>query len=183
MKKIIFILFIAIIGLHVQGQETKTKKEIRAEKKAQQLKVHEATRVIQEKWASDKTFVLEALQVFGKKGDSFHLSPNINFVYVNGDQAIIQLSFDGLIGWNGVGGITIKGRITKYEVDKENPNKPIYIKMSIQGATGFQEITLWISSSGSGEAQITDIKGNRIRFTGDIVSLENSKVFIGMESF
>jgi len=183
MKKIIFILFIAIIGLQVQAQETKTKKEIRAEKKAQNLKEREATRVVQEKWADDKSYVLEAVQVFGKQGDSYHLNPSTNFVYVNGDKAVIQLGFDGIVGWNGVGGITVKGRITKYEVDKENPNKPIYIKMSIQGSTGFQDVTLWISSSGSGEAQITDIKGNRIRFTGDILSLEDSRVFIGMETF
>lgn len=183
MKKTIFILSLALLGIQIQAQETKTKKEIRAEKKAQELQAHQDTRIIQEKWTNDKTYVLEALQVYNKQGETFHLNSSTNFVYINGDKAVLQLAFDGLVGWNGIGGITVKGRITKYEVNLENKNKPIYIRMSIQGSTGFQDITLWISTSGSGEAQITDMQGNRIRFTGNIVSLEESTVFIGMESF
>lgn len=183
MKKTILILIIAIIGIQVQAQETKTKKELRAEKKEQEIKAQEGTRILQEKWVDDKTYVLEAMQVFNKEGMSFQMNSSTNFVYVNGDKAVIQLAFDGIVGWNGVGGITIKGRITKYEVDKENPNKPIYIKMSIQGSTGFQDIALWVSSNGQGEAQVTDNKGNRIRFTGNIVSLEESSVYVGMETF
>lgn len=183
MKKTTFILLLVLLGVQIQAQETKTKKQIRAEKKAQELQAQQDTRVIQEKWAKDKTYVLEALQVFSKQGETFHLNSSTNFVYINGDQAILQLSFDGLIGWNGIGGITVKGRITKYEVQLENKNKPIYIRLNIQGSTGFQDITLWISNSGSGEAQITDMQGNRIRFTGNIVSLEETSVFVGMETF
>jgi len=184
MKKIITILLVLAFGLSLTAQEEqKSKKEIRAERKQQELLQRDALRTIQDGWAKNKTFVLEATQVFGKKGQMFQLTPSTNFVYVNGDQAILQLSFNGLSGWNGVGGITIKGKITKYKCDSENKNKPIYIQMSIQGSEGFQDVTLWISNSGSGEAQITDIKGNRIRFTGDVVSLEESKVFIGNSRF
>jgi len=183
MKNILLLLLCAFMGFQTQAQETKTKKEIRAEKKIQELKTRDANRLIQEKWADDKTFVLEAQQVFGKKGSSFLLNSSTNFVYVNGDNAIIQLAFDHLVGWNGVGGITVKGKITKYEVKYDEKNKPIYMNMTIQGSSGFQDIALWMSTSGMGEAQITDIKGNRIRFTGNIVSLEDSKVFVGMETF
>lgn len=183
MKKTILILLIAIIGSHIQAQETKTKKELRAEKKEQEIKAQKNTRILQEKWVADKTYVLKAMQVFNKEGMSFQMNSSTNFVYINGDKAVIQLAFDGITGWNGVGGITIKGRITRYEVNKENPNKPIYIKLSIQGSTGFQDIALWVSSSGQGEAQVTDNNGNRIRFTGQVVSLDDSDVFVGMETF
>jgi len=184
MKKIIFLVLVLNLTLGLSAQEQKkTRKEIREERKQQQLEQQAANRAMQEKWVENKTFVLEANQVFSKRGDLFQLSPSTNFVYVKEDQAILQLSFNGLIGWNGVGGITVKGKIIKYEYDTVNKNIPIHIKMTIQGSEGFQDINLWISSNGNGEAQITDLRGNRIRFTGNVVSLEDSRVFIGNSRF
>ena len=183
MKKTIIILLVVITGIQLQAQETKTKKEIRAEKKAQETAKRDALRVEQENWVQEKTYVLEAQQVFSKAGEVFQLNSSTSFVYLNNENAALQLSFDGLMGWNGVGGITVKGKITKYEYQLDNKNKPIFVRMTIQGPSGFQDVTIWISNNGSGEAQITDLKGNRIRFTGDIVPLEQSRIFMGIESF
>ncbi|NOR86988.1 MAG: DUF4251 domain-containing protein [Bacteroidales bacterium] len=179
MKNILFITLITLFGLSLNAQETKTKKELKAEKKAQEIAKRDAYRKVQEQWVDNKTFVLEAQQVYNKIGEMFQLTPSTNFVHINGDQAVIQLSFNSLIGWNGVGGITIKGKISKYKVDYDNKNKPIYIRMTVQGSEGFQDITMWISSNGNGEAEVVDLRGNRIKFTGDVVSLEDSHVFIG----
>ncbi len=179
MKNILIIILISIFGLQVNAQETKTKRELKEEKKAQELEKRSTYRKIQEQWVDNKTYVLEAQQVYNKAGEMFQLSPSTNFVHINGDQAIVQLSFNGLVGWNGVGGITIKGKISNYKVDYENKNKPIYIRMTIQGNKGFQDITLWLSNSGKGEAEVLDYKGSKIKFTGDVVSLDDSHVFIG----
>jgi len=184
MKKTLIILIAILISIGINAQEEqKSRKEKREERKQQELVQQEANRAMQESWVENKTFVLEASQVFGKKGTLYQLTPSTNFVYINGDQAIVQLSFNGISGWNGVGGITIKGKIIKYEYSAEEKNKPIYIQLSIQGSEGFQDVTLWISSNGNGEAQVTDIRGNRIRFTGNVLSLEDSGVFIGNTRF
>lgn len=179
MKKSILILLMAIIGLGLNAQETKSKKELRAEQKAQEIKKRDAHRKVQEQLVDNKTFVLEAQQVYNKVGDMFQLTPSTNFVHISGEEAIVQLSFNDLIGWNGVGGITIKGKISKYKVENDNKNRPIYIRFTIQGSEGFHDITMWVSSSGAGEAEVVDMKGNRIKFTGDVVSLDDSKVFVG----
>ena len=179
MKNTIIIILIIIFGHSLNAQETKTKRELRAEKKELDIEKRDAYRKVQKQWVDDRTFVLEAQQVYSKIGEMFALSPSTNFVHINGDQAIVQLSFNSIIGWNGVGGITIKGKISKYEVNYENKNIPIYIRMTIQGDAGFHDITIWISSTEAGEAQIVDIKGNRIKFTGKVVSLEDSRVFVG----
>lgn len=183
MKKIIFFLTAIIIGVNLQAQDTDSRKEQKAERKAIETAKRDSLRTVQESWVKDKTYVLEAQQVYNKIGEVFQMTPSTNFVYLDGENAIVQLSFNGLIGWNGVGGITIKGRITKYEFDDSNKNKPIYIRMTIQGSEGFHDIVLWVSNSGMGEAQVTDIRGNLIKFTGDIVSLSNTRVFIGSERF
>lgn len=179
MKNTFIIILITIFGLSLNAQVTKSKKELRAEKKALEIEKRDAYRKVQEQLVDEKTFVLEAQQVYNKIGDMFSLSPSTNFVHINGDEAIVQLSFNGLVGWNGVGGITIKGKISKYKVDAENKNKPIYIRMTIQGSEGFHDITMWVSSNGNGEAEVVDMRGNRIKFTGDIVSLDDTRVFIG----
>ena len=184
--KTYYIIIVAVflfLSSALQAQEKPTKKEKRAAKKALEIAQSDSLRVIQEIWAENKTFVLEAQQVFNKRGEVFQLSPSTNFVYFDMDKAIVQLSFNGLVGWNGVGGITIKGNITKYKYDAENKNKPIYIEATLQGSDGFQDIFLWISSSGQGEAQVNDMRGNRIRFTGHVLSLKDSRVYIGSERF
>ncbi|OYT15129.1 MAG: hypothetical protein B7C24_14660 [Bacteroidetes bacterium 4572_77] len=180
--KNIFSLFVGLVFLlNVNGQEAKTRKEIRAQKKADLLLKNDSVRQIQEQWAANKTFVLEAQQVYNKIGEVFQLSPSLNFVYFNLEEAVVQLSFNGIVGWNGVGGITIKGRITKYEYEADNKNIPIYIEATIQGQEGFQDILVWISTNGNGEAQVTDLRGNRLKFTGEVVSLEQSRVFMGTQ--
>lgn len=183
MKNLIAILFIFTLCFQVNAQETKSKKEIRAEKKAQEKVKQDAHRLVQEQWVKDTTFVLEAQRVSNKQGEVFQLNSTINFVYVNKDKATIQLGFDQLVGWNGVGGITITGRITRYEIDDEKKDKPIFIRMSIQGSAGMQDLTIWISSNGNGEAQIVDMRGNRIQFSGEIVSLDETRIFKGMELY
>jgi len=183
MKKIITILIILFFCFQVNAQETKSRKEINAEKKAQEKAEQDAHRLIQEQWVQDTVFVLEAQRVNNKIGEVFQLNSTINFVYVNKGKATIQLGFDQLIGWNGVGGITISGRITKYQIDKENKSKPIFIRMSIQSSTGMKDITIWISSNGNGEAQVVDMRGNRIQFSGDIVSIDETRTFKGTELY
>ncbi|MCK5776173.1 MAG: DUF4251 domain-containing protein [Bacteroidales bacterium] len=175
----VFLFLTAIL----QAQTPISKKEKKAAKKAQEQAQRDSVRVIQENWVENKTFVLEAQQVYNKIGEVFHLNPSTNFVYFNLDKGIIQLSFNGLIGWNGIGGITVKGNIIKYEYDIEKKDKPIYIQATIQGTEGFQDIVLWISNNGNGDANITGMRGDRIRFTGDIVSLEDSRIYIGTERF
>ena len=183
MKKLIAILIIFTFYFQVNAQEVKSRKEIKAEKKAQEKAEQDAHRLVQEQWVKDTTFVLEAQRVSNKLGEVFQLNSTINFVNVNKEKATIQLGFDQLVGWNGVGGITITGRITRYEIDDEKKDKPIFIRMSIQGSAGMQDITIWISSNGNGQAQIVDMRGNRIQFSGDVVSVEETRTFKGNELY
>ena len=181
--KIIIISIFLFLTTALQAQNTLSKKEKKVAKQALEKAQGDSIRAIQETWVENKTFVLEAQQVYNKTGEVFHLNASTNFVYFNLDKGVIQLSFNGLLGWNGIGGITVKGNITKYEYRKDKKDKPIYIQATILGSEGIQDIVIWISNNGKGEAQVTGMKGNRIRFTGNIVSLEKSGVFIGSERF
>jgi len=66
MKKGIILLLLLVFSIHINAQETKSRKEIRAEKKAKELAERDARRLIQEQWVKDTTFVLEAQRVSNK---------------------------------------------------------------------------------------------------------------------
>lgn len=48
--------------------------------------------------------------------NSYPVSPTTNFVMVEGDKLTLQLGFTGRIGANGLGGITIEGNISSYDI-------------------------------------------------------------------
>ena len=182
-KTISIIFFSLFFTLSLLAQDGMTRKEKRAARKALAIKESDSLRKVQEEWVKQKTFVLQASQVYNRIGDVFQITPSVNFVYFNIEDAVVQLSFDGLVGWNGIGGITVKGKIIKYKFDDTNKSKPIYIQATIQGSEGFQDIVVWVSSNGNGEAQVTDIRGNRIKFTGQIISLKEANIFTGTTRF
>ena len=85
----------------------KSKKELRAEKKAAKKVERQAANaealMKSNALLAGKQWVLEATRVYGKSGRSFNLDPNINFVSIQEKDGVVQLSFSGLVGWNGIG--------------------------------------------------------------------------------
>jgi len=125
MKKLILTLVIFLLGTITYAQEEameqaeKSKKELRAKKKATKKVERQAADaealVKSNALLASKQWVLEATRVYNKSGRSFNLDPNINFVSIQEKDGVVQLSFTGLVGWNGIGGITLEGNVTRYE--------------------------------------------------------------------
>ena len=192
MKYILFILMISTFSINAQD---KSKKEIRQEKReARNAKRQEKKneRKGQEMAAIEKVngllmskeWVLEAVTVQGKRGGQvYNLNPNLNFVSVNSEEeAIVQLSFNNLIGWNGVGGITLEGKIGKYEYSSDK--KSLNITMSAMGSgLGVVDMFITVSGDGNGRASISGNWGDRITFQGKFVSLEESTVYKGTTTY
>ena len=80
--------------------------------------------------AETKRFVFTASELFTSEG-SAPLNARINFFYVSGDEATLQFAFEGLQfipNPNGLGGITSKGKVTKYTFKADNPKKPVQFR-------------------------------------------------------
>ena len=108
----------------------------------------------------------------------------INFVGIKGDEGALQLGFDGLIGWNGVGGVTIDGKVTKYEVKEGKNNSSPTVSLRFQGrGVGSASINVTLNSSGQASARISGDFGDRITFSGIIKSLDESTVYKGQSLF
>ncbi len=154
------------------------KKAMRKAKKEEDKRKREEALIEFEKYAEMREWVVEAHTVFDKQGQSYQMDPNINFVGVDKDETTVQLSFTGLMGWNGVGGVTLEGKIGKYE--HSNDGKSLNITISAMGSgLGVVDIFMTVTGDGNGRATVSGNWGERITFQGKFVSLEESTVYKG----
>ena len=161
---------------------TKEKKEIRkerkairkAERKAFNKALHEAAN----KALNESDFVLQAHTLYSKRGYSKHVSDDLNFISVEGDKAVLQLAFKGYGGPNGLGGITLKGNVTKkkYSTDKHGNQ---YLNFYVMGAVLNAEVRIVLNGSdNNADAYVNaTTSGGRIQFRGNLVPTANSRVY------
>lgn len=174
----LFMLLTLMAGnVHAQEFEKLTS----AERKAIQEKLDSLMYVEAEKAISDKDFTLEADKVEFKYGQTAFVNSNTNFVSVTGDKSVVQVAFNVPVsGPNGIGGITLDGNISNYEVKKDKKGN-INVSMNVMG-TGISALVNISLYSGSNKASVTitpNFNSNRLTLTGVIVPSSSSRVFKG----
>lgn len=183
MKILVFCISLFLLTINESiAQENKklSKKEKKELKKQNQI---EQKKAILELLHSE-TWVIEAHTVYDRYNQSYQLNPTINFVGVKGEEGALQLGFDGLIGWNGVGGVTIDGKITKYEIKEGKENSSSTVELRFQGrGAGSAMLNITVNSSGQASARVNGDFGERITFSGMIKSIEESSVYKGQSLF
>ncbi len=130
---------------------------------------------------SSKSWVLEAYTLQDRYGNTVNIQPSINFVAMNGNEATVQLGFDHRIGPNGLGGITLEGNVSEYEI---NQNKKAHsganARLFISGASsGHLSLMVHAGVDGFARATVSDNFGNRLTYIGRIVPMEESIFYKG----
>ena len=86
-------------------------------------------------------------------------------------------------GSNGVGGITLEGKISRYDLST-NKDKSLFLRCSAMTTlVGNSDLFVDIYPNGRTSVKITDNWGNRYSFDGYIVPYQKSRVFKGMTMF
>lgn len=186
MKKIIIgiIAFMMALSINISNaQSSQDRKadrqrerwEKKQEKELQKLETQEkVTQLIK-----DQSFVLEADALYDRYRNRYNVTAN-NFIMIEGDRVVLQTSFPYGVGYNGLGGITINGKLIDYQVSGGD-EKSITISAQVSSTVlGHGVLTMNIGSSGFADATFSDNWGNRISFSGQIQSLEDSYLFEGM---
>lgn len=204
MKKLVFILALLLaaptyaIAADTNDKEAKemTKEEKKAEKEAEKAKKKaekEAKKAAEQREDSlrfevtkqavnDMKFVVVADRVRDKTGRTINVNSTTNFVLVQGDDATVQLAFEGAFsGPNGLGGITLTGKISnvKSEIDKRGN---LVFSMMVQG-TGISADVSFTLPKNSNRCDATvdsNFHSTRITFSGELKPY-SSKVFKGRE--
>ncbi|MCF6360589.1 MAG: DUF4251 domain-containing protein [Cyclobacteriaceae bacterium] len=127
-----------------------------------------------------QAFVLEANTLYTRQGDSFVLNPTINFVGFDGKNSTIQLSFNQLVGWNGVGGVTLDGTIAKMEIVDNKKGLGFTINVTVrQNSGGSVTMIFRVSPNGNARVDMSGSYGERLTYQGNIVSLDETRVYKG----
>ncbi len=179
MKKYIMILFamVFLAGTTLQAQETR--KERKSRKKAEKEAMLEENYKNLVELAENKNFVLEADYISNQYGHRSIVTPTLNFIMVDEDKAVIQIGDNVNIGANGVGGVTAEGKISNYEVIKNEKNGTVMVKLNLMSTIGVYDIFVHMSPGTNSTATVTGIRSGRLNYTGELVALENSDVFKG----
>lgn len=157
--------------------EKAAKKEARDQEQAQRMElINDLIR--------NKAWVLEANQLKGSKGRMAHnINQNLNFVTCVDDRGTVQLSFSGIVGWNGLGGVTLDGKYDSYEVkEPKKAGQGVTLQANVRGTGGFARMTLLIQSPTQAEVRISGNWGERLTLFGTLYSPDESRVFKGMRN-
>lgn len=127
-------------------------------------------------------FVFEANMLVFKRGGTARVYSNLNFISVKGDQALIQVSpVDSGGGPNGVGGVTVDGRIINVErrVDKRGNTT---LSINVMGRAISASVTFTIPKDGNNTSvRISPtLNSNTITLYGEIVPRDQSNIFKGI---
>ncbi len=189
-KSITFValLLVATLGsvsMAQEAQTTKTRKELRDEKRAQYKAEEKLMNELDYRNAAtaikNQQFVVEADQLILRNGQNVFVNSGTNFLLVNKEKGTVQVAFNtALSGPNGIGGITVDGGISgmKTETDKHGN---INCSFSIQGAGISAQIFVKLYY-GSNEANVTispNFNSNDLSMSGELVSIDDSTIFKG----
>jgi len=187
MKKSILFLFLFsfVLSFMSFGQEEKklSRKERRAIEKAKQAKLDSIYAIEISHALDTKQWVIEADRLSNRKGQTVNVNSNLNFVAIEGDEAYVQLGRNSGMGPNGVGGITVRANITKYEVNK-NKKGTYFIHVFASSALGSFDIR--IDMNATGQMASATIQGNssrRVTYSGQVVPMSRSTVYKGTPLF
>ncbi|MBQ3191425.1 MAG: DUF4251 domain-containing protein [Bacteroides sp] len=193
MKKVLFVAVLLSVCFSVT-MNAQTKKEERAAKRAALKKEREARKAIEAQMDSvafmkavkaleEGAFVLEANNVTFPNGLVRFVSSNTNYVQVDNGEGIVQTAFSNFTyvpGPNGLGGVTVEGKINSPKLTKDKDGN-VYFTYSIQGVAISATVSILLTAgSNNASAQISpNFNGNNMTMTGILVPISESDVFQG----
>lgn len=168
-------------SLTAQSDKREEKRLERAEKKKIREQQYATNKEGFLSLVNERSFVIEANALYGRYMNRYEVIPSTNFVKVEGDIVTLQTAHGFSQGYNGLGGVTINGKITRYEIKESEKNHSLQIAMAFTSpALGHCTLNMNIAADGTASARIRDNWGGRAVFSGEIISLDTSSVFEGM---
>ena len=129
-------------------------------------------------------FVLEADHLSDKYGNRVTVSPTINFIFVDSLTCTFQLGSAMAIGYNGVGGTTIEGRVTNYDYNKTGKDKKsYYLRMTSMMSIGTYDVTINIRNDGYATASIRGNWSGELNYHGKLVPPHLSRIYKGSSTY
>jgi hypothetical protein len=183
MKRIIIIVFAALLTLPAFTQELSKKeqkqleKELKKEKKAEEAA--QKAKIV-EVMVHYQRFVLEANTLRDKRGSSIQVSSNLNFIASDSISGVIQVGSNTYIGSNGVGGVTVSGSISNYKYTINEKSGSYNISYYLRTPVGSYDVRMTAYTDGRADADVSSTTwGDKLRYSGFLVPPAMSRVYEG----
>ncbi len=183
-KACIVVLTVSLVSFfNLQAQNSNSENKDYLSKKEQRELALSSDKELLMEMAENRDLILEATAVYGRHGyNAFDIGPN-NFVLIDSTQFMIQTSSTIGPGQNGLGGVTLRGKINSYEIRPGKGKRPVTIiaQVSTMGA-GFATVTIRLFDSKNSQATFSN-NSTTITLSGPVKTKENSNVYKGMSIY
>ena len=183
MKRIIITVFAVLLTLPAFTQELSKKEQKKLEKELKnEQKAEEAAQKaeIVNVMVHSQRFVLEALTLIDKRGNSVNVSSNLNFIASDSISGVIQVGSNSYIGSNGVGGVTVSGSISEYKYSIHEKSGSYKVSYRLRTHVGSYDVRLTVYPDGRADAVVSSTTwGDKLRYSGYLVPPALSNVYKG----
>lgn len=179
MKKTLMIIALLMAAFVCEaGAQTMQKKLTKAERKALQQRMDSLEHAEALAAVADTAFTLEAEYVVFKDGHRAYVTKTTNFVSINKRDATVQIAFNIPVGGpNGMGGITLDGRVTNYRTSTDKKGN-VWVKTQVTGVGISSQVIIQLLH-GSNKARVEVIPNyNARRVTLEGRLLPSGKSFV-----
>lgn len=193
MKKVLFLTTV-LLFCFVATSLAQTSKESRAARREALKKERDARRALEAQQDSVSylkaiealktgSFVVEADFVSFPSGITRYVSSTTNYIQADNGEGIVQTAFNNFAytpGPNGIGGITVEGNISGFEL-KEDKDGNYSCNYMIQGVAISASIFITLTG-GTNQASVQispNFNSNNMTMTGKLLPLDESDVFQG----
>jgi hypothetical protein len=186
MKRTFLLLAALLVIFPAFSQELSTKeqrklqKELKREQKAEEL-AQKASLV--GLMVERRQFVLEADQLRDRRGNTSNVTSMINFIAMDSIRGVIQIGDNRYVGLNGVGGITIEGRITNYQYTRNERTGAYSVNYSVRSSLGTYDVRMTALPDGRADANISSNWPGQLNYLGYLVTPAASRVYKGTSSY
>lgn len=182
MKSVIIIFAACMIAISGFSQEpaAREKRRLMKELKKEQEAEEAARKSEIVTWmVENQRFVLEADRLRDKYGNTSYVSSMINFLAADSLSGVIQIGSDRYVGLNGVGGITVDGRISRYEFSQNEKNGTYHVSYYLGSPTGNYDVNMVVFPDGRAQAAVSSTWPGQLNYLGYLVPPAASRVFKG----
>jgi len=184
MKRFTTILVMVALTLPAFSQElSKTeKKQLEKELKKEQKALEQAeTAKVVSAMVEYCQFVLEANTLKDKRGNSMQVSSDLNFIASDSITGVIQVGSNTYIGSNGVGGVTVQGKISDYKYTRNEKNGTYNISYYLMTPAGSYDVRISAYPDSRANADVRSTTwGDKLTYSGFLVPPGISRVYKGM---
>ena len=177
MKKTIIILLLAFASGVLFAQQSGQRVMLTAKEKKDSIA--ESQYQLNKYMLENRDFVLEANYLQDRRGNRRIVNSTINFVAIDSTTAIIQVGSDYRNGPNGVGGVTAKGKITRWVLTENKKQKSFNLSINVMTSIGFYDLFFSIGSWGESTARLTGLSAGELTFEGNVEPYSASRVYEG----